>query len=84
MPNESGPQKINTTGELRTFLADLLVNVANGSADLDAARAMVKVAAQINESFYSEIKAAQVQMETFGEASHLLGNLPIGASGEKA
>lgn len=80
MQNENGQQKIKTTGELRTFLADLLANVASGNADLDAARAMVKVAAQINESFYSEIKAAQVDIEA-GKTARDLGELPIGRGG---
>lgn len=72
------PTQILTTGDLRTFLANMLVNVENGNADLDAARAMVKIAAQINESFYSEIKASQVAIDAGRKAEHL-GSLPIGA-----
>ena len=77
MPNENSQPKIRTTGDLRTLLCDLLSKLENGSADLDAARTMVKVAAQVNESFYSEIKVAQVHMEA-GRPAADLGNLPVG------
>jgi hypothetical protein len=73
----NGPSKIHTTGQLREFLSDMLSNVRSGSIDLDAARTMVKIAAQINESFYSEIKVAQVQLESKQERADL-GDLPLG------
>lgn len=77
MQNGSSHNQIRTTGDLRTFLASMLVSVKGGEMDLDAARTMVKVAAQINESFYSEIKAAQVAIEG-GAKAEQLGDLPIG------
>ncbi len=77
MQNGSSQYHIRTTGDLRTFLASMLVSVKGGEMDLDAARTMVKVAAQINESFYSEIKAAQVSIEG-GSKAEQLGDLPIG------
>ena len=55
--------KPKTTGELREFLATMMVGVKNGHVDADEARNITKMAAQINESFYSEIKIARVQME---------------------
>lgn len=69
--------KIKNTGELREFLVDMLVGIKNGHLDLDKARNITKMAAQINESFYSEIKIAKVQMEAGQEAAKL-GLLPIG------
>jgi len=69
--------KIKTTGELRAFLADMLLGIKNGHVEPDVARNLTKMAAQINESFYSEIKIARVQMEA-GKQSAALGALPIG------
>lgn len=69
--------KIETTGELRTFLVDLMLEVRDGAADLDKASRITKLAAQVNESFYSEIKIARVQREAGVEAQQL-GELLIG------
>jgi hypothetical protein len=69
--------KIETTGELRAFLVDLMLEVRDGAADLDKASRITKLAAQVNESFYSEIKIARVQREAGVEAQQL-GELLIG------
>lgn len=68
--------KIGTTGELREFLAQLMRDIKTGGVDADTARNIVKTAAQINESFYSEIKIARIQREA-GEAAASLGGLKI-------
>ena len=68
--------KINTTGDLREFLCSAINSVANGTMDTDKARNITKLAAQVNESFYSEIKIAKVMIETGKEASKL-GELNI-------
>ncbi len=68
--------KIKTTGELREFLATMLVGIKTGDVKHEEARAMTKMAAQINESFYSEIKIAKTQIEA-GKAAVDLGTLPI-------
>jgi hypothetical protein len=74
--------KIQTTGGLREFLASAINNVANGTMDSDKARNITKLAAQINESFYSEIKIAKVQKEMGKEAAEL-GALPLQETGKK-
>lgn len=71
--------KITTTGELREFLASAINSVANGTMDSDKARNITKLAAQVNESFYSEIKIAKVQVE-MGKASAELGQLKISSA----
>jgi len=63
--------KINTSGDLREFLCSTINGVANGTVDADKARNITKLASQVNESFYSEIKIAKVQMEAGKEASAL-------------
>lgn len=68
--------KITTTGELREFLCAMINGVANGTVDTEKARNVTKLAAQINESFYSEVKVAKTQLEAGREAS-ALGALPI-------
>ena len=68
--------KIKTTGDLREFLASAINSVANGTMDSDKARNITKLAAQVNESFYSEIKIAKVQVE-LGKESAALGDLRI-------
>jgi hypothetical protein len=69
-------RSINNTGQLREFLVNMLVGVKNGTVDDGKARSMVKLSAQVNESFYSEIKIAKVRMES-GQQTHDLGKLPI-------
>jgi hypothetical protein len=67
---------IKNTGELREFLCNMLVGIKNGHVENDKARNMTKMAAQINESFYSEIKIAKVRMEAGMQVAEL-GRLPI-------
>jgi hypothetical protein len=55
--------KIKTTGELRDFLANMMIGVKNGDLDLDKASRITKLAGQINESFYAEIKVAKTRAE---------------------
>ena len=68
---------IKTTGNLRQFLADSIVAVKNGDMDADTARGVTKLAAQINESFYSEVKIARTAKE-LGKPAANLGDLTIG------
>ena len=72
--------KIKTTGELRDFLASMMLGVKNGDLDLDKASRITKLAGQINESFYAEIKVAKVRAEA-GEAMGALGDMAIGSHG---
>ena len=52
--------KVYTTGDLRNFLCAAIVAVEEGQLDLEKARQIAKLASQINDSFYAEIKAVQV------------------------
>lgn len=74
-------RKIENTGQLRAFLAKTLQQLQAGKADVDAVRVMVKVATQINESIYSEIKVARVMAEA-GKEVHGFGSLAIGDGSE--
>lgn len=67
---------IKTTGQLREFLANMMIGVKDGLVEPDRAHKITKMAAQINESFYSEIKIQKIQLETKQEPK-LLGELPL-------
>jgi hypothetical protein len=67
---------IRTTGQLREFLVSMIIGVKDGDLDLEKARNITKLAAQVNESFYSEVKIAKCAVELGGVASEL-GMLPI-------
>jgi len=73
--------KIKTTGELRDFLATMMVAVQSGDVDLDKAKNITKLAGQINESFYAEVKVAKVRAEA-GQEMPGLGEMRIGAREE--
>jgi hypothetical protein len=75
--------KIKTTGQLREFLANSLLAVSSGQMDTDRARNITKLAAQINESIYSEIKTARVLSE-LGREPAKLGNLTLGTDNNDA
>ena len=67
---------INTTGDLRKFLCNSISSVANGTMDIAKAREGTKLAGQVNESFYSEVKVARLQIDLKEEADKL-GSLPV-------
>ncbi len=67
---------INTTGDLRKFLCTSISSVANGTMDIAKAREVTKLAGQVNESFYSEVKVARLQIDLKEEADKL-GSLPV-------
>jgi len=67
---------INTTGDLRKFLCSSITSVANGTMDISKAREVTKLAGQVNESFYSEVKVARLQID-LKEESDKLGSLSV-------
>lgn len=70
-------QKISTTGMLREFLVEMMVGVKNGHLDLDQASRITKLAAQVNENLYAEVKIAKIKTD-MGEKMPTLGNLHLG------
>lgn len=67
---------ISNTGELRDFLTMLMVGVKNGDTKIDEARTIVKLAEKVNESYYSELKVAQVNIQLGSKVADL-GKLSI-------
>ena len=68
--------KITTAGDLRDFLCSSINMVANGTMDIAKAREVTKLAGQVNESFYSEVKVARLQIDMDREVKKL-GTLEI-------
>jgi hypothetical protein len=68
--------KISNTGQLREFLANMLLGVKSGDIKVDEARTMVKLAEKVNESYYAELKVAQVNLQ-LGRKVAELGKLEI-------
>lgn len=73
---KSATTPLKTTGHLRRFLADTMLEIKNGQVENDVARNIIKMSAQLNESFYSEAKIAKLQMEA-GETAAKFGELTI-------
>lgn len=70
------PNPIHTTGDLRKFLADMLDKVERGQVDHATAHTATKIAAQINNSFYAEAKAAVAQWH-LGKQVQEIGHMPL-------
>ena len=68
--------KLKTTGDLRRFMADTMLEIKNGTVEEGVARNLIKMSAQLNESFYSEAKIAKLKLEA-GEAMDKFGQLSI-------
>lgn len=69
--------KIRTAGNLRGFLADIMVGIRDGKVGCAEAGAISKVAAQINQSLAVEINTA-LQLEKMGKDRPIAGSMLIG------
>lgn len=70
---------IQTTGDMRIFLANLALAVAHGETKPDQAAVAIKACKEINTSLYSEIKVAAIRAAA-GKGSENLGDMGIGGS----
>ena len=68
--------KIKTTGDLREFLTDVMEEVRGAKLSVERGSTVIKAAAQVNESFYSEIKTKALE-RTMGNATKDIGQLSI-------
>lgn len=71
---------IKTAGELRGFLADVLLGIRAGDVTVEDANAIAKVAGQINQSLAVEVKAA-IGLQNLGKDHAPAGTMQI-ASGD--
>lgn len=70
-------KKIETSGQIREFLIGIMVGVKEGHVGINEASRITKLAAQVNESLYAEIKIAKVHLEA-GKQAAGFGDLPLG------
>ena len=68
--------KITNTSQLRDFLCSAINSVSNGTMSTDKARNITKLAAQVNESLYAEVKVAKTKKE-LGEEADKFGSLSL-------
>ena len=68
--------KIETTADLRKFLCASINSVANGTMDVEKARNITKLAGQVNESIYAEVKVQKTKIDMGLEADKF-GQLDI-------
>jgi hypothetical protein len=69
--------QLKTAGDLRTFLAETLVGVRDGTIDANKANAISKVAAQINQSLSTEVMT-KLKLKELGEQA--AGEMLIGSA----
>lgn len=67
---------LRTAGELRGFLADVLIGIQGGTIDTNKANAIAKVSAQINQSLAVEVNTA-LQLEKMGGGRAVAGTMII-------
>lgn len=67
---------IKTSGEVRQFLVETMQEIKEGKVEGEVARNVIKISAQINESFYSEAKIAKLKMDA-GQSADKIGQLPL-------
>jgi len=68
--------KIKTTGELRQFLLESMSDLKSGKLDVSTANTLQKMASQINESLYAELKAMAL-IGKLQQEQHPLGQRPL-------
>lgn len=69
--------QIRTTGELREFLVNMMTGVKDGDLPVDKASQITKLAGQVNESIYAEIKATRLAIDAKREYGEM-GTMDIG------
>jgi hypothetical protein len=73
--------QIKTTGDLRDFLARAITETRAGTLGIEEAGKVAKIAAQINESFYAEVKIQRTQKE-LGRVVTEMGHLEVGGGND--
>lgn len=64
------------SGELRKFLLDSINKVESGDMEEAQARNIIKMAGQVNESLYAEVKVSKTKLE-LGETVESFGKLNL-------
>jgi hypothetical protein len=75
-------EKIETTGQLREFLCDVLQDVRHGEIETETAARLTRLAAQVNESFYAEVKVIRAKQD-LGQKIDTFGSLHVNVGDEE-
>lgn len=70
--------KINTTGDVRTFVANMMIGVRDGIIEVPAATQIINGAKAINDSLYSEVRVGVIRAKLTGEPLAPHGALKLG------
>jgi hypothetical protein len=68
---------IQTAGQLRQFLCNMILGIKNGDLELNKATQITKMAEQITNSLYSEMKMQQLQIAA-GRQYEAIGQMALG------
>lgn len=68
---------LQSTGQLRSLLANAALSVINGSMEIEKATMLHKLSKNISDSLYSETKIAMFRREA-GMKPTAFGKLPLG------
>jgi hypothetical protein len=69
-------KQMKKTGELREFLLNSINQVASGEMEEAEARNIIKLAGQVNESLYAEVKVTNTKLE-LGQVTDSFGKLDL-------
>lgn len=74
--------KIVTSGDLRSFLLDVMVGVRDGTVEVQKASVITKLAQQTTENMYAELKARKMALDA-GQTADNVGGLVLGPVTER-
>lgn len=74
--------KVETAGDLRQFLCNMIVGIKSGDLEIGKAAQITKMAEQVTNSLYAEIKLQQMAVVT-GSVVEKIGTLNLGKNDEK-
>tara|TARA_R110002126_G_scaffold31896_2_gene102010 strand:+ start:1481 stop:1702 length:222 start_codon:yes stop_codon:yes gene_type:complete len=69
--------KITNTGQLRELLCDVINRIDDNTIEPHKVKAIVKLAGQINDNLYAEVKVVRTQLQT-GATREKFGALKLG------
>lgn len=74
--NKVESKPLRTTGDMRSFLLDMMLDVRNNQVTGDMARSVVKLAGQVTESLYAELKHKKLMLD-LKQPSQSIGGLTL-------
>ena len=79
---EKQTNQMQTAGQLRQFLCNMMLGIKNGDLELNKATQITKMAEQITNSLYSEMKMQQLQLQA-GNQYYAIGQMPLAGEADE-